>query len=176
MLDLILAYAHHLAVFTLVGLIFAEFVILLPSLVVLGLIVIAFGQGPSWEWLLYPVAMLLILMFSTGLSLIMARLIVEIRDLGNLLPFVNRLLLYTSGVFYAIDRFRDGFEKWGVEWLENVGMNQPFALFLNLSRGTLTDFVDLDAQMWLMGTGYAVLFLVGGFIFFWRAEERYGRD
>lgn len=31
MLDLILAYAHHLAVFTLVGLIFAEFVILRPG-------------------------------------------------------------------------------------------------------------------------------------------------
>jgi teichoic acid transport system permease protein len=154
----------------------AEFVILLPSLIVLAIIVAAFGQGPLLSWFLFPAAMLLVLMFATGLSLIMARLIVQIRDISNLLPFVTRLLLYTSGVFYAIDRFSEGFEKAGMPWLETVGMNQPFALYLNLARGTMTEFVDLTPQMWLMGVGYALLFLIGGFIFFWRAEERYGRD
>jgi teichoic acid transport system permease protein len=30
--------------------------------------------------------------------------------------------------------------------------------------------------MWLVGTGWALLFLGVGFVMFWRGEERYGRD
>jgi teichoic acid transport system permease protein len=30
--------------------------------------------------------------------------------------------------------------------------------------------------MWAFGAGWAVLFLVVGFLVFWRGEERYGRD
>jgi teichoic acid transport system permease protein len=30
--------------------------------------------------------------------------------------------------------------------------------------------------MWIAGAVWAVLFFVVGFIVFWRAEERYGRD
>jgi putative membrane protein len=48
MLDVILAYAHHLAVFSLVGLIFAEFVLLTPGisgprLLLLGAVDAAYG-------------------------------------------------------------------------------------------------------------------------------------
>jgi teichoic acid transport system permease protein len=154
----------------------AEFIIVLPALAVLGIIIIAFDQGPSWEWLLFPAVVMLVVMFTIGISLITARLVVEIRDINNLLPFVTRLLLYTSGVFYAIDRFSESFERWGVGWLETVALYQPFALYLNLARSTLTDLAEIDPTLWMFGAGYAVLFLVGGFVFFWRAEERYGRD
>jgi teichoic acid transport system permease protein len=154
----------------------SEFILLLPGLVVLGIIIIAFGQGPSWTWLAFPAVVALFLAFSIGLSLILARLVVEVRDVANLLPFVTRLLLYTSGVFFAIDRFSDRFEEVGAPWLGTVALYQPFALYLDLSRAALTDFRDFHTLSWPLGVGYAILFLVGGFLFFWRAEERYGRD
>lgn len=154
----------------------SEFVMFLPGLIVLGIIIVAFGQGPSWTWFAFPAVVALFLAFSIGLSLIIARLVVQVRDLANLLPFVTRLLLYTSGVFYAIDRFSQSFEDLGVSWLETAALYQPFALYLDLSRAALTEFRDFHTLSWLLGIGYAILFLVGGFVFFWRAEERYGRD
>ena len=153
-----------------------EVVVLLPALVVLCLIVLVTGQGPSWAWLLFPLATLLIWMFSTGLALIIARLVADVRDLSNLLPFITRLLLYTSGVFYSIERFKDSFYDNGIGWLYPVAENQPVAVYLTLARSTLMDDMSSDGRVWLLGTGYAVLFLICGFLFFWRAEERYGRD
>jgi teichoic acid transport system permease protein len=154
----------------------SEFILMLPGLVVIGVIVIASGQGPSWTWLAFPAVVTLILAFTIGLSFITARLVVEARDVANLLPFIVRLLLYTSGVFYAIDRFEEKFVELGVPWLATVASHQPFALYLDLSRASLTEFREFNPLMWLLGVGYAILFLVGGFIYFWRAEERYGRD
>jgi teichoic acid transport system permease protein len=29
--------------------------------------------------------------------------------------------------------------------------------------------------LWLLGTGWAVLVAVGGFLYFWRGEQEYGR-
>lgn len=159
-----------------ISIVLSELVLLLPALVVLGIIVIITGQGPSVWWLLFPAAMLLIWMFSTGLALVIARLVADVRDLANLLPFLTRLLLYTSGVFYAIDRFKDSFYDNGVGWLYPIAENQPVAVYLNLVRSILIDDVAIDSRLWLLGAGYAAVFLVGGFLFFWRAEERYGRD
>ncbi|HEU4543885.1 MAG TPA: ABC transporter permease [Jiangellaceae bacterium] len=153
-----------------------ELVVLLPALVVLCLIVLVTGQGPSWAWLLFPLATVLIWMFCTGLALIIARLVADVRDLANLLPFLTRLLLYTSGVFYSIERFKDSFYDNGIGWLYPVAENQPVAVYLTLARSTLLDDASMDGRVWILGVGYALLFLIGGFLFFWRAEERYGRD
>lgn len=161
-----------------------ELIILLPGLVVVGVIIVAFGQGPGLSWFLFPAVVLLFWMFGTGLSLIMARLVVQVRDLANLLQFINRLLFYASGVIFPIDRFADRFQELGIEWVQAVGLYQPFAVYLTLARTSLTEYQVLDElgepvpmlPYWGFGVGYALLFLILGFIFFWRAEERYGRD
>lgn len=159
-----------------VSTVLTEFLILLPALLVLAVIVIVTGQGPSWSWALFPVAAGLIWMFSTGLALITARMVADVRDLTNLLPFITRLLLYTSGVFFSIERFKDSFHDNGIGWLYPIAENQPVAVYLNLARAMLMDEVPSTARLWWLGVGYAVVFLVGGFLYFWRAEERYGRD
>lgn len=159
-----------------VATVLSEFVILLPGFGVMALIVAVTGQGPAWSWLLFPVAAILILTFSTGLALVIARLVADVRDVTNLLPFVTRLLLYTSGVFYSIESLRDKFTSGGVGWLYPIAENQPVAVYLNLARATLINDVELTERLWWLGTGYAVLFLLVGLLYFWRAEERYGRD
>jgi teichoic acid transport system permease protein len=110
------------------------------------------------------------------LTLITSRLVADVRDLANLLPFFIRILLYASGVFFSIEKFKDRFYDNGVSWLYLIIENQPVAAYLNLVRSTLLDDVALDPRHWILGAGYAVVFLIGGFLYFWRAEERYGRD
>ena len=153
-----------------------ELVLLLPALLVLCLIVGAAGQGPGWAWLLFPAAVILVALFCIGLTLITSRLVADIRDLSNLMPFFIRILLYTSGVFFAIETFKDRFYDNGAAWLYLIIENQPVAAYLNLVRSTLLDDVALEPRLWILGAGYAAVFIVGGFLYFWRAEERYGRD
>lgn len=162
----------------------SELIVLVPGLVVVAVIIVAFDQGPSWAWLLFPAVVLLFWLFGTGVSLIMARLVVQVRDLSNFLFVINRLLFYGSGVIFPIDRFADRFQELGVAWMHTIALYQPFSVYLTLARTSLTEYQVLDVSgdpvatgpFWAFGVGYAVLLLVGGFVFFWRAEERYGRD
>jgi teichoic acid transport system permease protein len=156
----------------------AEFIILLPAVAVMSLIVAISGpfygvsSTPTWSWLLLVPAIALLYLFCTGCALIIARLVADVRDVSNLLPFITRLLFYLSGVFYSVqERFGDTLGP-----LLPYAEHQPVAVYLSLARSAMMPEFELDSTMWLFGAGWALLFLVGGFIFFWRAEERYGRD
>ena len=147
-----------------------ELATLLPALVVLCAIVLISGETPTWSWLLFPVAVLLQYAFNTGCVFVAARLVVASRDLLNVIPMVIRLARYISGVFFPIAHY--------------VGDNpagalleyQPIAVYLELARQCLLAELPLDPVLWAWGTGWAVLFLIVGFLVFWQAEERYGRD
>jgi teichoic acid transport system permease protein len=147
-----------------------ELATLLPALVVLCGIVLISGETPTWTWLLFPVAVLVQYAFNTGCVFVAARLVVGARDLLNVIPMGIRLARYVSGVFFPI-AYYVGDNPAGV-LLEY----QPIAVYLELARQCLLAEVPLDPVLWAWGVGWALLFLVVGFVVFWQAEERYGRD
>ena len=132
---------------------------------------VKFG-GVDWQWLLLVPAVVFMYLFSTGVAFILGRIVERVPDLGNLLPFVLRVLMYMSGVIFPIDRYIQN------PVLEAVMSYQPVAVYLNLARQALLEEpnIPLDASMWAWGAGWGVLFFVVGFVFFWRAEARYGRE
>jgi teichoic acid transport system permease protein len=51
-------------------------------------------------------------------------------------------------------------------------------IYIELARHSLMEDTILASpvpQLWLFGTAWAVLIGIGGFIFFWRGEQEYGR-
>ena len=127
---------------------------------------------PSWRWLLIVPATALLYMFSTGAGLMLARWGARSPDILNMLPFVLRLGMYASGVIFSISHFVEH------ELLGTIMSYQPVAVYLNLSRQAMlveTDY-PLDGTYWLWGAIWAVAVLIIGFMHFWRAEARYGRD
>ena len=94
-------------------------------------------------------------------------------DLTNLLPFLTRFFFYTTGIFFSFDvRFADHPEF--VRMMEF----QPVYAFLSLSRELLLDsapLFDVRMQFWPIIICWSLALLVIGVIFFWAAEERYGR-
>ncbi len=156
-----------------------EFILLIPAVVVMCIIVGLSGNfypdvddAPSIEWLLLVPAVGLLFLFCIGCALIIARLVVEVRDLANLLPFILRVIFYLSGVFFSVEvRFGEALGP-----LLPYALHQPVAVYFYLARSAMLDEFAISGTMWLFGIGWALLFLVGGFLFFWRAEERYGRD
>ena len=85
----------------------------LASLVVLLLIVAIAGSLTGQQYFTFrlaylPLIVLIHLAFNLGLGTLAARLAVPFRDINNLLPYVNRIWLYTTPIIWPLsqlDRF-----------------------------------------------------------------------
>ncbi|WP_242483348.1 ABC transporter permease [Streptomyces sp. HSG2] len=147
---------------------------LLFSMVILVAVAVGFGSYPRPSWLLVVPVLALQFLFNTGLALIVARMGAKIPDLAQLMPFVLRTWMYGSGVMFSIPiMLRDK-----PAWLGDVLQWNPAAIYMDLMRFALIDGYGeeyLPAHAWAGALGWAVLVAVGGFVYFWKAEERYGR-
>lgn len=124
----------------------------------------------SWRWVLIVPVLALQLLFTFGLTLVLARVAHRVDDVMNLLPFVLRVWLYASGVFYSIDRFaHDG-------PLKAVFQANPMHLFFTLARDCLL-YADVSPP-WVWGAAslWALGMVLLGVVVFWQAEDSYGRD
>lgn len=144
---------------------------LVPMLVVMVVYVVVLGGHPRWQWLLLIPLIAIFTLFNMGVTLIFARLTVHLADLTQLIPLVTRVLFYTSGVLFAVDKIFEA-HPWVVE-LYNF---HPIYQVLEIARGILLKNHFYDPMHWLYLSIWAVVLLVGGTIFFWQAEERYGRE
>ncbi|MFE5401708.1 ABC transporter permease [Streptomyces sp. NPDC004596] len=147
---------------------------LLFSMVVMFLVTIGFGSYPGLSWLLIVPALVLQFLFNTGLALIVARLGAKTPDLAQLMPFVLRTWMYASGVMFSISKMMEGRSEWVVRLLQV----NPAAVYMDLMRFALIDGYDasnLPPHVWAIALFWAVVVFAGGFVYFWKAEERYGR-
>ncbi len=147
---------------------------LLASMIVLFAVVIGFGSYPSLSWLLVIPALVLQFLFNTGLALIVARMGAKTPDLAQLMPFIMRTWMYASGVMFSIPIMLEDKPT----WIADVLQWNPAAVYMDLIRFALIDGYgseNLPPHVWAVGLGWAVVLAAGGFVYFWKAEERYGR-
>ncbi|WP_345013400.1 ABC transporter permease [Streptomyces shaanxiensis] len=147
---------------------------LLFSMIVLFAVALIFGSYPAMSWLLIIPVLVLQFFFNTGLAMIMARAGSKTPDLAQLMPFVMRTWMYASGVMFSIPVML----KDKPAWIADILQWNPAAVYMDLMRFALIDGYgsdNLPSHVWAVALGWAVLFFVGGFVYFWKAEERYGR-
>lgn len=144
---------------------------LVPIMGVMTIIVIVTGEPITWYWLLVPVILVIMTMFNLGVALIAARLTVHLRDVTQIIPLITRILFYSSGIFYSLDKV---LEK-KPELLRLAQLN-PVHDFITLVRAQMVTGNEASTQEWLIAIVAAVVVFIAGVVFFWRAEERYGRD
>ncbi len=147
---------------------------LLYSMLVLFMVVIGTGSYPDLSWALIVPVLALQFCFNTGLALILARAGARTPDLAQLMPFVMRTWMYASGVMFSIPVFLADKPQWAA----NVLQWNPAAVYMDLMRFALIEEYgaeNLPEHAWAVAGGWAALIAVGGFVYFWRAEERYGR-
>jgi len=143
-----------------------------PMIVIMVVLVVAFGNMPRWDWLLLIPLVALFSVFNVGLTLITARLTVHFRDLTQLLPFVSRFFFYTSGTFFSVER------RFGEnETIMAIADVQPIHEFMDLARSVMLTGPDygVETKYWLFAGAWAFAVLIIGTVYFWAAEERYGR-
>jgi teichoic acid transport system permease protein len=151
---------------------------LLYSMIVLIVIMLSFGQYPDLTWFLVVPALALQFGFNAGLALIFARMGSRTPDLAQVLPFVMRTWMYASGVMFPIRSMVEE-RAHGPSWVADILSANPAAVYMDLMRFALMDggyANTVPAETWLYALGWSVLLGLGGFVYFWKAEERYGRD
>ena len=144
---------------------------LLVSMVVMLGIVLITGEPISFSWLLLVPILLLQTMFCIGAALAIARVGAKVTDVSQLLPFVLRTWLYVSGVFYSIKHFTKG-----APHIVKVALDaNPGAVYIELVRDAMLKDHVAVAHAWFYAVFWAVFGLGAGFLYFFRAEQTYGR-
>ncbi|KUO18456.1 ABC transporter permease [Streptomyces dysideae] len=150
---------------------------LLFSMAALVVILLCFGVPVAASWLLAVPVLVLQFTFNAGVAMIMARMGARTPDIAQLMPFVLRTWMYVSGVMWSLDRVLADHRDLP-SWVGPVLQANPAAVYIDLMRFALIDSFhanQLPTHVWLIATGWALLAGVGGFIYFWKAEETYGR-
>lgn len=151
-----------------------QFQQLLASMIVLIGIVLVTGEPLTWEWLVLVPALLLQAVFNAGVVMMVARMGAKASDLKQVMPFIMRTWMYGSGVLYSVSLFErlPG-------WATTLVQFNPLLVYIELARYALLERAPLLneslPQLWLVAVAWTVVAGVGGFIYFWRGEQEYGR-
>lgn len=151
-----------------------QFQSLISAMVVLIAIVLITGEPITPQWLLLVPALLLQSVFNAGIALAMARLGSKVTDLKQLMPFVMRTWMYGSGVLYSVNHFAENLPPWAATIVEA----NPLLVYIELVRHALLEGAPLTSaapRLWLLAFGWALLAGIGGYVYFWRGEQEYGR-
>lgn len=143
-------------------------------MVLVGIVLVT-GEPLTVEWLLLVPVVLLQALFNAGLTMAVARAGSKIADLKQVMPFLLRTWMYGSGVLYNVALFEENLPSWATRLVEA----NPMLVYIELARHALLEGAPLlnssMLQLWLYAVGWAVVMGVGGFIYFWRGEQEYGR-
>ncbi|MEV4544202.1 teichoic acid transport system permease protein [Micromonospora echinaurantiaca] len=152
-----------------------QFQQLLGAMVVLIAIVLITGEPLTLGWLVLVPAILLQTIFNAGLTMAVARLGAKVADLKQVMPFLLRAWMYGSGVLYSVTLFAENLPGWATRLVE---LN-PMLVYIELGRVALLEDAPLLnsslPQLWLVAVGWAIVMGAGGFLYFWRGEQEYGR-
>jgi teichoic acid transport system permease protein len=189
------------------GYVIIELQQLLLSYIVLVVIVLSTGEPLTWYWFLALPVLLLQTLFNVGAGLILARVGAGIDDVSQLLPFIVRTWMYTSGVMFSIQTLKTLAGHHKLSYLLQIN---PASVYITLTRNALLTSQRLSIPgaapynhtlchlyylapsthlydsahcaalvsttgLWLYAVGWAIATLLIGFVFFWRAEAKYGR-
>lgn len=144
-----------------------EFVAQFYAMISMFLLVLITGVGPKLTWLIVPFIFALQAVFNLGVAFMAARATFHFRDVAQFLPYVLRIWLYLSGIFFTIDFVPEG-------WPRTVFQLNPLWSFIDLNRQAILEGTS-NGQEWLMAIAWSAVALVSGFLFFRVRETEYGR-
>jgi ABC-type polysaccharide/polyol phosphate export permease len=73
--------------------------------------ILAYGVEPTWTWLLLPVVIAALTVFTTAVSTTLSALYVRFRDVAIIWTVVVTVLFYATPVLYPFEKAPAGFEQ-----------------------------------------------------------------
>lgn len=142
---------------------------MIPVVALLYVLMLVLGQPVTLMWLLFIPVLLVMALFNLGVALIVARLSTSARDVQQVIPIINRVLFYATGIFFNIDGALANYPA-----LLTIAHLMPTYEFVSLGRATLLADHPVAPLVWIAAPIWAIVTLCVGTVFFWRAEARYG--
>jgi ABC-2 type transport system permease protein len=121
---------------------------LVLNLVAVFVFMLIYGVHPRLSWLLFPVALIPLLLLTVGFAMMLSALYVRYRDVAPIWGVIAQVLFYASPIFYTIETVsKKGFARW---FLFN-----PIATVMQESRhwlvgGTAGVSTWMGGHVWLL--------------------------
>ncbi|SES30899.1 ABC transporter permease [Corynebacterium cystitidis] len=143
---------------------------LVPALVAIVLALLAqYHMPPSWTLMLVIPLYFLLHLFGAGLMFLAARATAVIPDLQALIRVGTQAWFFLSGVMYSVERFASDPIIYTA-----MSLNPAYQLLTAIRDATIYATVP-TLSTWLVLCAWSFGTFAVGFIYFWRAEERYVR-
>jgi lipopolysaccharide transport system permease protein len=143
----------------------AGLVDLAVALVLLAVVLFAYGIAPGAPLLALPLFVLLAVVTALGAGTWLAALNVEYRDVANALPFFTQVMLFVTPVAYPAELIPEA-------WRSFYALN-PMVCVVNGFRWSLLGGGNAPGATDAISVAVAVAILVGGLYFFRSQEERF---
>jgi ABC-2 type transport system permease protein len=125
------------------------------NLVIVLIFILAWGVDPTWTWLLFPFAVLLLATLTCAMSMILSVLYVRFRDIAIIWTVLAQVLFYATPVLYPIEFLKD-------ETIERILMLNPLAVIFQQVRVWV---IEPSAPTATEVTGGAIYLLPAALIF-----------
>lgn len=137
---------------------YTAFVNFLYTCIAYALVLVAFQIRPSWTMLLFPVVVLLMLVFSVGIGYMLSIFYVFFADIKYLYSVLLTILMYMSAIFYPVSNLSPMMR-------EVVEMN-PIYVAIAISRDCVMYGSYSTPEMWIKLVCWSFCgFLLGYLIF-----------
>jgi len=137
---------------------FLGFLVLVP-------VVIFFGIPFSMKILLFPLGTVFLFFFTLGLCLIFATMNVFARDTMYIAPFIIRLWMYLTPIFYSAE------QRIPPKFLEIYMTLNPLALMLSLFRAAFMNYSVPKISLIAIGFSTSLFVFLVGYVFFKKYED-----
>jgi ABC-2 type transport system permease protein len=97
------------------------------NLFVVAVFVLAWGVEPTWTWLLFPLAVLALFVFTCAVSMMLSVLYVRFRDVAIIWVVLAQVLFYATPILYPIEFLDD-------PQIEELLMLNPLAVIFEQVR------------------------------------------
>jgi ABC-2 type transport system permease protein len=99
------------------------------NLVIVVVFVLAWGVDPTWTWLLFPLPLAALFVFTTAVSMILSVLYVRFRDVAIIWTVGAQMLFYATPILYPL-----GLKDFLSDTVERVLMLNPLAVIFEQVR------------------------------------------
>lgn len=141
-----------------------QFITLAISLIPLIIVMLVTGAPITWYMLFLPIPIFDVVLFTTGLSLILSIYGTFLRDLTHLYGIITMIWMYLTPMFYPIEIIPQS-----IRFLWNLN---PMYLFISMSRSLVCDQTFPAEQTIIAAFLYAILILITGVYIFKKNQDK----
>ncbi len=143
--------------------IYTAFVNFLYTCIAMVVVMLFFRIQPTIYTLLVPVPVILCLIFSTGISYIIATVYVFFGDIKHLYSVFLTLIYWLCAIFYPVDRLS------GI--MQRIVGNNPVYLFIHCTRDCAFNGVLSDSSVWIKMIIWSFAMFIIGIIVYKKKEN-----